>query len=100
MRWSTSDRRSAGATRIGAWREGPASQYIYTTEVAAIEPTGDARYRASGRPEGNLPGGTPDLNWDLTIAAGLISRLDIAPRHRRRPTLRRNTPLMPSGWAS
>jgi uncharacterized protein (TIGR02246 family) len=68
-----------GREQIRAWREGPASQYVYTTEVAAIEPTGEGRYRASGRLEGNFPGGTADLHWDFTIAAGVISRLDIAP---------------------
>jgi hypothetical protein len=37
------------------------------------------RYRATGRLEGNFPGGTVELKWDFTIARGLITRLEIAP---------------------
>ena len=68
-----------GRAEIRDWREGPASKYVYTTEVAAIEPTGDHRFRATGRLEGNFPGGTADLHWDFTVRDGLISRLEIAP---------------------
>ena len=68
-----------GRAEIRDWREGPASKYAYTTEVAAVEPMGDRRYRATGRLEGNFPGGTADLHWDFTVRDGLISRLEIAP---------------------
>jgi hypothetical protein len=64
---------------IRAWQLGPASKYDYTVEVTGIEPTGEDSYRATGRLEGNFPGGTADLNFDFTIAGELISRLEIAP---------------------
>ena len=68
-----------GRNEIRAWRTGPASKYAYTTEIAAIEQTGDDTWRATGRLEGNFPGGTADLNWDFTITGELVSRLEIAP---------------------
>ena len=68
-----------GRDQIRAWRAGPVSKYTYTTEIAAIAPTGPDRYRATGRLEGNFPGATVELNWDFTIARGLITRLEIAP---------------------
>jgi hypothetical protein len=69
----------SGAEAIRAWRLGPASRYQYTTKVADISPSGEDRYRATGRLEGNFPGGTAQLNWDFTLAGDLISRLEIAP---------------------
>jgi ketosteroid isomerase-like protein len=68
-----------GTGEIRAWQEGPASKWEYTTEVTSVESTGGDRYRATGRLEGNFPGGTADLNWDFTVAGDLISRLEIAP---------------------
>lgn len=68
-----------GLAEIRAWREGPASKYTYTTEVTGLESVDDGRYRATGRLDGNFPGGTADLKWDFTISRGLISRLEIAP---------------------
>jgi SnoaL-like domain len=68
-----------GRDAIRQWRAGPASRYQYTTELAEVARTGGDRYRASGRLEGNFPGGTVRLNWDFTIADDLISRLEIAP---------------------
>jgi hypothetical protein len=68
-----------GPAAIRAWQHGPASRYRYTTEVAEITRTSDDRYRATGRLEGNFPGGTAQLNWDFTLAGELISRLEIAP---------------------
>ena len=44
-----------------------------------IAPTGEDRYRAIGRLEGNFPGGTAQLHWDFTLAGDLIRRLEIAP---------------------
>ena len=69
----------SGSDGIRAWQHGPASRYQYTTEVANIVPTSEGRYRATGRLEGNFPGGTANLNWDFTIAGERISRLEIAP---------------------
>jgi hypothetical protein len=69
----------SGPAAIRAWQLGPASRYQYTTSVAAIAPTGQDRYRATGRLEGNFPGGTAQLHWDFTLAGSLIRRLEIAP---------------------
>ena len=69
----------SGREAILAWREGPASKYQYTTEVADMRSTGRDRLRATGRIQGNFPGGTAHLNWDFTLAGELIRRLEIAP---------------------
>jgi hypothetical protein len=69
----------SGPAAIRAWQLGPASRYRYTTEVTDIIRTAEDRVRATGRLEGNFPGGTAQLNWDFTIAGELISRLEIAP---------------------
>jgi ketosteroid isomerase-like protein len=69
----------SGPDAIRAWQLGPASRYQYTTEVASIAGTGEDRYRATVRLEGNFPGGTAELNWDFTLAGERISRLEIAP---------------------
>ena len=68
-----------GRAAIRAWQLGPASRYRYTTEVADVARTGEDRYRAAGRLEGNFPGGTAELKWDFSLAGELISRLEIAP---------------------
>jgi alkanesulfonate monooxygenase SsuD/methylene tetrahydromethanopterin reductase-like flavin-dependent oxidoreductase (luciferase family) len=68
-----------GPDEIRAWRLGPASKYTYTTEIASIEQFDADHYRASGRIEGDFPGGSAQLNWDFTITGGFISRLAIAP---------------------
>jgi len=68
-----------GLDQIRAWQLGPASKYVYTTEVTRLEPVGDGRYRATGRLEGNFPGGTADLHWDFTVVDDHITRLVIAP---------------------
>jgi hypothetical protein len=68
-----------GIAEIKDWQVGAASQYEYTTEVAGVVAVDQDRYRATGRIEGNFPGGTADLKFDFTIAAELISRLEIAP---------------------
>jgi ketosteroid isomerase-like protein len=68
-----------GSAEIRAWQVGPASKYTYTTEVTGFDVTGEDRYRATGRLEGNFPGGTADLKFDFTISGELISRLEIAP---------------------
>ena len=48
-------------------------------QLENVSRTGEDRYRASGRIDGNFPGGTARLNWDFTIAGELIRRLEIAP---------------------
>jgi hypothetical protein len=68
-----------GKSEIGEWRLGPASKYEYTTTLAQIDRIDDSHYRASGRIDGNFPGGTVDLNWDFVLVDGLIGRLEIAP---------------------
>jgi hypothetical protein len=68
-----------GIAEIRDWRLGPASKYEYTTTVAQIERIDDDRYRASGRIDGNFPGGTAGLKWEFSLVDGLISRLEIAP---------------------
>jgi hypothetical protein len=69
----------SGSAEIRAWQHGPASKWTYTTTVAGVEPMGEDRYRATGRLEGNFPGGTAELKWDFTLSGGFISHLKIAP---------------------
>ena len=69
-----------GRDEIRTWREGPVSKYTYVTKLATVEPYGENRYRASGRIDGNFPGGTAELNWDFTVIGNRIIRLEIAPR--------------------
>jgi ketosteroid isomerase-like protein len=68
-----------GTTEIRAWQLGPASKYVYTTEVLNVEGSEPDRYLATGRLTGNFPGGTVDLRWDFTLADDQIKRLVIAP---------------------
>ena len=68
-----------GQAQIRAWQLGPASKYVYTTEVTTIDTTGPGRFLATGRLTGNFPGGTADLHWDFTIVDDRITRLVIAP---------------------
>jgi hypothetical protein len=68
-----------GSAEIRAWREGPVAKYRYTTDIASVQRVAEDRYRASGRIEGNFPGGSADLHWEFTIAGERISRLEIAP---------------------
>jgi hypothetical protein len=68
-----------GASRIRAWREGPASRYEYTTELFDTKRVGTDKVVATGRLEGNFPGGTADLTWCFTIGGDLITRLHIGP---------------------
>ena len=68
-----------GTRQIRAWQLGPASKYVYTTEVVKLEATDADRYLATGRLTGNFPGGTADLRWDFTVADDQIKRLVIAP---------------------
>jgi uncharacterized protein (TIGR02246 family) len=68
-----------GISEIRAWREGPASLYRYTTEVFDTDLTGDDEYLATGRIDGNFPGGTAKLRWRFNLAGDRIARLHIAP---------------------
>jgi hypothetical protein len=69
----------SGREAIRAWQHGPASRYLYTTHLAGVSRTGDGSFRATGRIEGNFPGGTAVLNWDFTLAGDRITRLEIGP---------------------
>ena len=68
-----------GSAEIRRWRLGPASKYEYTTTVETIDAIDGTHSRASGRIDGNFPGGTAQLTWDFSTIGGLISRLEIAP---------------------
>jgi len=68
-----------GLAEIRAWQVGPASKYTYTTEVLGTVAVTEDRYVVTGRLTGNFPGGTAELKWDFTVAAGRIGRLVIAP---------------------
>jgi ketosteroid isomerase-like protein len=68
-----------GSGEIRRWRLGPASKYEYTTTVEKIDHIDDTHYQASGRIDGNFPGGTAELRWDFSTVGGVISRLKIAP---------------------
>jgi hypothetical protein len=68
-----------GTTAIRAWQTGPASKYIYTTDVLGADALTADRFVVTGRLTGNFPGGTAELKWDFTVAGDRISRLVIAP---------------------
>jgi ketosteroid isomerase-like protein len=68
-----------GSAEIRDWLLGPASKYEYTTTIASVDRIAGDQYRASGRIDGNFPGGSADLKWDFTLVEGLIGRLEIAP---------------------
>jgi hypothetical protein len=69
----------AGMAAIHDWQAGPASRYIYTTELVGSESVASDRFVVMGRLTGNFPGGTADLKWDFRIAGDRIARLVIAP---------------------
>jgi ketosteroid isomerase-like protein len=76
----TDERRAwRGSAEIRDWRHGPVSKYEYTTTLASIDRIDHNHYRASGRIDGNFPGGTAALTWNFLLVEGLISRLEIAP---------------------
>jgi ketosteroid isomerase-like protein len=66
-----------GAAQIRAWREGPVSQYQYTTRIFDTQPTGEGEYLLTGRLDGNFPGGTAELTWRFTLDGDRIKRLHI-----------------------
>jgi hypothetical protein len=68
-----------GTAAIRAWQTGPASRYTYTTEVLATRALTPDRHVVTGRLTGNFPGGTAELNWDVTLTSEHIGRLVIAP---------------------
>ena len=68
-----------GTAAIHDWQAGPASKYIYTTEVLGSEAVASDRFVVMARLMGNFPGGTADLKWDFRIAGDRIARLVIAP---------------------
>lgn len=68
-----------GTAAIRDWQAGPASKYIYTTEVLGSEAVASDRFVVAGRLTGNFPGGTADLQWDFKTAGDRIARLAIAP---------------------
>jgi hypothetical protein len=48
-------------------------------ELSAGGSTWTDLIRASGQINGNFPGATAHLKWDLILVEGLIARLEIAP---------------------
>jgi hypothetical protein len=68
-----------GTTAIRAWQTGPASQYMYTTDVLGTDVLSADRFVVTGRLTGNFPGRTAELKWDFTVAGDRISQLLIAP---------------------
>jgi ketosteroid isomerase-like protein len=68
-----------GLGEIRGWREGPASEYQYTTKLSSTARTGPDEYLVTGSLTGNFPGGTATLRWRFTVAGGLIQHLHIAP---------------------
>jgi hypothetical protein len=55
----------AGVAAIHDWQAGPASRYIYTTEVLGSESVASDRFVVVGRLTGNFPGETADLKVGL-----------------------------------
>jgi ketosteroid isomerase-like protein len=68
-----------GRGEIRAWRNGPASQYQYTTQLSSTDHTGPGEYLVAGGLTGNFPGGTAKLRWRFTVACDSIQHLHIAP---------------------
>lgn len=68
-----------GRAAIRAWRAGPASRYVYTTEVLRADAEGPRHYTVTARLTGNFPGGTVVLRHAFTIAGEGIARLVISP---------------------
>ena len=68
-----------GTEEIRAWQVGPASRYVYTTEILGTVALEADRHVVTGRLAGNFPGGRTELTWDFTVAGGRISRLVIEP---------------------
>ena len=68
-----------GTTGIRAWQTGPASQYLYTTDVLGTDALTAERFVVTGRLTGSFPGGTAELKWDFTVAGNRIIQLVIAP---------------------
>ena len=68
-----------GRPAIREWQIGPASKYIYTTEVLRSEKLDANRYAVTGRLTGNFPGGVAELSWTFKLAGERIEQLIIAP---------------------
>jgi hypothetical protein len=66
-----------GVDRIRAWREGPASEYAYTTRVFGTKHGTENEYIVTGRLDGNFPGGTANLQWRFTLMGDRIKTLHI-----------------------
>jgi hypothetical protein len=61
------DQTYRGSAEIRGWREVPASQYQYTTEVFGTQRTDEESSLVTGRLTGNFPGGTAELQWRFTV---------------------------------
>jgi hypothetical protein len=48
-------------------------------DASRVHDIDDTHRQASGRIDGNFPGGTAELVWDFSTVGGRISRLEIAP---------------------
>ncbi|CAN5339825.1 hypothetical protein BH09ACT8_BH09ACT8_32330 [soil metagenome] len=68
-----------GREEINSWLDGPASEYIYTTEFTKAATADAATVDVMQHLEGNFPGGVADLHYRFSLDGALISRLVIEP---------------------
>ena len=72
-------RRFEGHDQIATWLTESASAFTFTRSLISAEATGPDTWMVTDRIEGNFPGGTVDLRHRFTLAADLITELQIAP---------------------
>jgi len=77
-------RMMTGHQAIRAWREGPSSEYSYTTEVIGTGASDRSTDTAGtevviARLEGDFPGSPVDLKFRFVLRGDLIASLEIAP---------------------
>ena len=72
-------RRREGTDAIRSWRTEVADRYEYRTTILDAAAVGGASYRVRARLDGNFPGGTVELNYDVVTDGDRIKYLKIAP---------------------
>ena len=65
-----------GAAAIRDWIKETTEKYNHTVTVLGVEES-DGKTVVTGRVAGNFPGSPVDLRYDVTLAGGKISRLEI-----------------------
>lgn len=68
-----------GSEEIRRFLARAGAEFTYTTTLVAAEGTGEARWVATNRLEGDFPGGVVDLRYRFAMDGDLIAELVIAP---------------------